>query len=188
MDTVTHWTSGLLNRTPGHQRRHGARGPGGSTRSSWSRQIRSPVRHRPQRRRSWPAPASPSTSGGRRPLNDQAWVESFFDHLTGEFRRRETIRDPGELAGLTGGGGTTTPSGTRVLLRHARRRKPRPRHGHPRRPPTRAHHRPPAAGCHPPPATTGSRVHADAIRGGLCRARPGVASGWRVGQLAGVRG
>jgi hypothetical protein len=50
--------------------------------------------------------------------NDQDWIESFFEHLKGEFPHREKIKDPASSnSKWTGCGRTTTPSGsTRASL------------------------------------------------------------------------
>jgi putative transposase len=93
--------------------------------------------------------------------NDQAWVESFFGHLKGEFPHLEKIRDPGELereldrrrvhyntVRLHEGIGYVTPDDEH----HGRR------HGHQSRTSSRSGSCPTAANCHQPRATKGSSM------------------------------
>lgn len=55
-----------------------------------------PQMTRPPQRRSWPARIAQHFGRPSTP-NDQAWIESFFGHLKGEFAHLERIRDAGEL-------------------------------------------------------------------------------------------
>jgi transposase InsO family protein len=82
----------------------------------------------------------------------QAWIESFFGHLKGEFPHLDKIRDPRELERELDRCQVhynTVPS-RRHRLRHPRRRASRPRQGHQSRAPSRTERRPPAATCGQP--------------------------------------
>ncbi|MGI8653071.1 MAG: hypothetical protein ACR2I7_09775 [Geodermatophilaceae bacterium] len=69
---------------------------------------------------------------------DQAWIESLFGHVKGDWPHLEKIRDPGELAlelDRVRNRLQHPAAARRHRLRHPRRRTPRPRRSHPAGPP-----------------------------------------------------
>jgi len=81
---------------PGRAGGPGPRRPGAAGAAGGQRQ-RAADDLRPGRGSSWWCARSPSTSGGRTPRTDQAWIETLFGHVKAEFAHLLKITDPAVL-------------------------------------------------------------------------------------------